>query len=68
MPNKQDKRLLEKLGACADYVNDWEDVNDFSWWQPVFDLLDLNDEVVKTRFARIQVRYALSELRRRRGS
>jgi hypothetical protein len=31
-------------------------LNDFSWWQPVFDLLDPNDEVVKTRFAHIQVR------------
>jgi hypothetical protein len=37
--------------------------NDFAWWQPVFDLLDPNDELVKTRFARIQVRHTLSKLR-----
>jgi hypothetical protein len=59
--------LLKKLSRCKDIVNDWEDWSaaGFSWWQPVFDLLDPNDEVAKTRFTHIEVRHALSELRRR---
>lgn len=58
---------LKKLSGCKDIVNDWDDLNDFSWWRPVFELLDPNDEVVKTRFTRLQVQHALSKLRRRRG-
>ena len=59
--NQNAESLLKKLSGCKDIVNDWEDWSaaGFSWWQPVFDLLDPNDEVVKTRFAHIQVRYAL---------
>jgi hypothetical protein len=50
MKNKPNaKPLLKKFSACKDIVNDWDDLNDFSWWQPVFDLLDPNYEVVKTR-------------------
>jgi hypothetical protein len=71
MKSKQNaESLLKKLSRCKDIVNDWEDWSPagFSWWRPVFDLLDPNAEVVKTRFTHIQVRHALSKLRQRRGS
>jgi hypothetical protein len=28
-----------KLHACDDIVHDWDDPDDFSWWQPAFDVL-----------------------------
>jgi hypothetical protein len=71
MKSKQNAESLLKLSRCKDIVNDWEDWSaaGFSWWQPVFDLLDdPNDEVVKVRFTHIQARHVLKKLLQRRGS
>jgi hypothetical protein len=72
MKSKQNaESLLKKLSGCKDIVSDWEDWSPagLSWWQPAFDLLDPNDEVVKTRFTHLQVRHALKkrELRSSHG-